>query len=341
LLASATRDLAHNDEVIVFAGSAEVPARIAILDGTQIAPGEDGWAQVRLARPLVALPQDRFILRRPSPAETIGGGIVLEIGTPRHKRHANDVVARLEKLAAGDPAERMLATIGSQFVEAGASLDAESLGRLLADGRLVSIGSFVAREDHVSVTRTRVIENVESFHRDHPLQPGMPLTLLGERVQLARPVLEALLSTTPALKVDGAVVRRADFEIVLDPDRERRVEAYLQSLLSSSFQPPTPDEVGIEPELTRALTHLGAVVEIGDGIVFMPEQIAAAREVLEASLAESDSISLAEYRDRLGTTRRYAQALLEYFDRQRITRRIGDRRVAVRSNTRAEDEPIR
>jgi selenocysteine-specific elongation factor len=104
------------------------------------------------------------------------------------------------------------------------------------------------------------------------------------------------------------------------------------------FQPATPEEAGIEPDLARAMANLGWIVEIGDGIAFLPERLSRAREELLAALAEAGSISLAEYRDRLGTTRRYAQALLEYFDRKRVTRRTGDRRVAIGPIEHREEE---
>ena len=126
LMVSSERPLAHNDDVVVFAGSAEVPARVALLEGDVLDPGKAGWVQLRFARPMVLVPGDRFVLRRPSPPETIGGGVALELDAPRHKRNRPDVIARLETLAAGDPADRLLAWIGDRFVD----------GRLLADAPL-------------------------------------------------------------------------------------------------------------------------------------------------------------------------------------------------------------
>ena len=132
-------------------------------------------------------------------------------------------------------------------------------------------------------------------------------------------------------------MRQVGHRIALDPERQRRADAYLELLQGAGFQPPTPEEAGIEPELARAMGALGSIVEIGEGVVFLPARLAEARNSLIAALAATGPISLAEYRDLLGTTRRYAQALLEYFDRQRLTRRNGDRRVAVQLAEREKD----
>jgi selenocysteine-specific elongation factor len=349
LLASSERALEHNDEVIVFAGSSETPARAAMLTGDALIPDSEGWVQLRCARPIVVLPGDRFVLRRPSPPETIGGGRVVELDPPRHKRDQPQVVARLAELAAGDPGERLLAWIGERFVDArqlaGFSLGADDSRQiaemLLAEGRLLRVGPFVAASRRVVDVQNSLRDAVDAFHLSHPLDAGMPREQLRESSGLERPIFEALLPTSADLVLDGPLVRRVDFQIVLDADQQAHADAYLAKLLSARFQPPTLQDFDIEADLVRAMSHLGSIVEIGDGIAFTPERLAEARSVLLSALGELDSISLAEYRDRLGTTRRYAQALLEYFDRQRVTRRIGDRRVAARPLEFQEDAATR
>jgi selenocysteine-specific elongation factor len=344
MLASSERALAHNDEVIVFAGSSETSARAAILDGEALAPGHDGWVQLRFARPIVVLAGDRFILRRPSPPETIGGGTVIELDPPRHKRNQPDVVARLIELAAGDPAERLLAWFGSHFkndrqlasAPIGANGSQALVEGLLADGRLRRVGPSLAATAQIDAVQAELNEWVGAFHRANPLESGMPRELLRETAKLDRPVFDALLSESDSLEVDRHVVRRVGFRIELDAERQRSADAYLALLRVPGFQPPTTEEAGIEPELVRAMARIGWIVEIGDGIAFTPERLTEAQSALIGALAETTSIALAEYRDHLGTTRRYAQALLEYFDRQGVTRRVGDRRVAARPSQHQE-----
>jgi len=109
LIEASERPLRHNDDVIVFAGSSETPAKAALLECESIEPGADGWVQLRLAQPAPVFTRDRFILRRPSPGETIGGGEILELDPPRHKRFQANVIERLASLAAGDPADLAMA----------------------------------------------------------------------------------------------------------------------------------------------------------------------------------------------------------------------------------------
>ncbi len=345
LLGSSERSLAHNDEVIVFTGSSEVPARAAILDADRIEPGSAGWVQFRCARPIVAHPGDRFIVRRPSPPETIGGGTVIELDPPRHKRNQPGVIARLEHLSAGDPADRMLAWIGNRILDERQLLvsplgaeDSRFIGeRLLDEGRLRRIGPYCGTPPRLIEVQTAMLDAVDRFHHAYPLEAGMTRESLRLEVRLDRGVFDAMLAEAPSFDVVGPLVRRAGYRIVLDPERQRRADAYLERLRQAEFQPPTPEEVGVEPELIRAMAHLGTIVELGDGIVFLPERLTAAQDAVVFELSQHESVSLAEFRDRLGTTRRYAQALLEYFDRYGVTRRVGDRRVSRRPIELQED----
>lgn len=345
LLRSSDRPLRQNDEVIVFAGSAEAPARAALLEGDELEAGRTGWVQFRLGRPMTLMAGDRFVLRRPSPAETIGGGTVIDLDPPRHKRNQQAVVVRLEELAAGDPAERLLAWIGDRFSNE-SELEKGPLGvdgshqavlSLLAAGRLRRIGSMFAPPSTVDKAVASLLILVDEFHAGHPLEVGVTREELRMAMQLSRPVLDALLVESAVLVSDGRFVRCADFRIELSPEHQRRADDFLGMLRAAAFQPPTVEDAGIEPALLRAMISLGSIIEVGEGIVFLPDRLNEARAALMQELAERQSITLAEYRDRLGTTRRYAQALLEYFDRQRVTRRIGDQRVAIRPFEQKKD----
>lgn len=349
LLKSSERPLAHNDDVIVFAGSAETPARVALLAGDAIVPGQDGWAQLRLARRLAVLPGDRFILRRPSPPETIAGGTVIDLDAPRHKRNQPEVVERLARLAEGDPADRSLTWIGDRVMEErlvlasplGAEASRTSIEKLVSDGRLARIGGFLVNAKRLQHLQDMLHETVDVHHREHPLEAGLQRELLRERLGLDRSVLDALLSTTVGVEMVGSLVRRTGFRLSLDPEQQRQGAAYLDLLGRSGFQPPTALESGVSADLVRAMVRMGSIVELGGEIVFLPEQLTLAQGELLHMFAEQESVSLAEFRDRLGTTRRYAQALLEYFDRQRVTSRVGDRRVAARPIEHREESTAR
>jgi len=334
LLESSERPLAHNDDVILFSGSSETPAKVALLDRDVIEPGDAGLVQLRLARPVAVEPRDRFILRRPSPPETIGGGVLLELDAPRHKRFQPAVIDRLLQLNAGDPADVLLAWLGSRFVSEQELRTQRAADELLATGRVRCAGPAEERVcAATSVVRAHMEQMqlaVDAHHAQFPLEPGIGREALRQDVGLDRLVFDALLTGSEALEETRASVRRVGFRIEFDTGQREQVDRYLDVLRRTEFQPPTPDEFGLPPDVTRAAMALEMIVPVGEGIVFLPEQLGEGEARLLTALAAAGSISLAEYRDLLGTSRKYAQALLEYFDHQRVTRRVGDRRVSMR-----------
>jgi selenocysteine-specific elongation factor len=345
LVAASERPLRHNDDVIVFTGSSEIPGKAALLDREAVDPGDQGWVQLRLARPVAALPWDRFVLRRPSPAETIGGGIILELDPPRHKRFQPAVTERLIQLAAGDPADLAMAWLGSRFVSEAdlrANAPDDVVAALAEQGEIrflgESVGRTVGASAVVDLTRARLLDAVDRHHHERPLDPGMPRELLRQTLGLDRVALDAVIADHPELVDEHAHVQRTGFEIRLDDAQQAILDRFVESLSVAGFQPPAADEAGVPPELVQAMIAMGSIVPVGGGIVFLPERIAEAETVLRTALARSDSISLAEFRDLLGTTRKYAQTLLEYFDRQRVTRRVGERRVAIGPHRGREDD---
>ncbi len=345
ILGAAERPLVHNDEVIFFSGSSETPAKVALLDRDAIDPAETGLVQLRLARPVAVGLRDRFILRRPSPPETIGGGVVLELDAPRHKRFQPAVVDRLLQLNAGDPADALLAWMGSRFIpehKLRTRGPAGAFDALLDAGRIECAGAAEARICAATGVFQDLIEQMQELvgahHARLPLEPGIARESLRQELGLDRPVFDALLTASDALEETRAHVRRVGFRIQLDAVQQEQVARYLDELRGAGFQPRTPDEFGLAPDLTRAMIALDMIVPVGEGIVFLPEQLEEAESRLLTALAADGSISLAEYRDLIGASRKYAQALLEYFDHRRVTRRVGDRRLSMRPLQQREGE---
>ena len=204
LISASERPLRQNDEVIVFAGAAELPARVAILDGETVEQDNDGWVQFRMARPISALAGDRFIVRRPSPPETIGGGTIVELDPSRHKRNQTGVIERLERLAAGDPRDQFLTWMGDRIVDF-AELDRSPLGReasqatvetLRAEGRILALdGRFIVRAQGFDDIRADLLHRVERFHSEHPLENGIAREQLREALQLAKGPFDAVINT--------------------------------------------------------------------------------------------------------------------------------------------------
>lgn len=351
LLPDAPVTLAQNAEVDLFAGAAEVSARLTLLDRERLGPGEEGWVQVRLRAPLALLKGDRFIVRRPSPSDTIGGGEVVDAAPARHRRFRADVLGTLETLAAGDPAEivaqelatprEVRALRGGQAAGLDdATVDA-ALVRLLATGRVRSLarhddesprpGDYLVAADGWDGIVSAMTATLGGFHRANPLRGGMPKEDLKRRLRLAPPRLAddvvAAAAEDGAIRDDGQSVRLAGFEIVLDPVRRATSDRYLAAIQAAPYAPPGPLEFGIDPETLGALVDRGEVVRVAEGVVFAPEAVAELERETLRLIEERGPLTLAAFRDHFGTSRKYAQAILEYLDARRVTRRVGDERV--------------
>ncbi len=340
-LSSAGRNLPHNAEVKFFSGTAEVGARIRLLEGDELSPGQDSWMQLRLARPVPLAHNDRYILRWPSPAATIGGGLILDPQPGRNwKRNQPQVLRRMQLLSEGSPAERLaLAARGrrswshSQLMRAGgmshAALDA-ALAEALQRNLLVALDGerWLAREDWGAL-QEELLANLAAFHREYPLRVGMPREALRSKLALDQGMLATLLAKTDGTFGEGDVVRLRGHAIQLTEQQENMVKQVLQILGENPYTPPSWSEVVniAGEELPGVLLERGDVVRVSSELIFAAQ---AWQQLVQATLdiIERDgSVSASQLRDRFGTSRKYAIGVLEALDEARITRRDGDVRV--------------
>jgi selenocysteine-specific elongation factor len=360
LIPGAPVTLKQNDEVDFFTGAAELPARLTLLDRDRLQPGETAWVQLRFRAPLAVLKHDRFIVRRASPSETIGGGEVIDPNPPRHKRFRPETIATLETLAAGSTDEIVLQALERAPVEirelrrgtAGLTPQQvdEALAQLIAEGDALILGArqgIPAPTDFAVATglwqslSERLRELSRTYHAAQPMRPGVPREEARNRLRLIESRLFDDLVATAAksgIVIDnGATLCLPDFRVTLDSARRRRADAYLAAIRATSYAPPGPHEHNLDGETLAALEHLGEVVKVADGVFFDPE---AWRELTRETLAYIDAhgtMTLSQFRDHFGTSRKYAQAVLEHLDRVKYTRRVGDDRV--RGSRRPDGEP--
>ncbi|MDW8059617.1 MAG: selenocysteine-specific translation elongation factor [Thermomicrobium sp.] len=348
LVADAPAPLEQNDEVDFFIGTSETLARVTLLDAERLEPGQSGWVQIRLQHPIVALRGDRFILRRPSPSATLAGGVVVDTHPRRHRRFRPDVIRGLEALASGDPEAILLHVLESGLYEWRELLQRSNLEesaatravhRLIAQGRLVALDTtgdslglttVLVRRDVVERLQAQLLRALAEYHARFPLRRGLPREMARSRLGLTQRPFDLLvrrLASEGVLVEDGEVLRTPEHRIRLSPEQEERARAYEAALRREPFAPPAPADFGLDPELVQALTDLGRVVRITDEVVFAPDAWQEIRERVLTLIDANGSVTLAQVRDALGTSRKYAQALLEYLDQQRVTRRVGDARV--------------
>ncbi|MFO7273097.1 MAG: selenocysteine-specific translation elongation factor [Sphaerobacter thermophilus] len=340
--------LEQNDEVDFFLGSAETLARVTLLDAERIEPGQEGWVQFRFPTPLVAVRGDRFIVRRPSPSLTIGGGVVVDAHPRRHRRFRPEVIQALEVLASGTPEEIVVQALAAGPQERRALVRSvvlpesevqAAIDRLVADGQVVALGrggpaGYLIRADTLEHITGDIQALLESYHRRQPLRRGMAKEEVRSRTGLPARVFEEIVAhaaSAAALVDDGETLRLPGHEITFTPEQREKIDRYLAALRAAPYTPPGPAEFGIDPEVAIALAETGEVVRVDEGIIFARETFEEIqRQVLEI-IDREGRITLAQFRDHFGSSRKYAQAVLEYLDHQRVTRRVGDERVRYHS----------
>jgi selenocysteine-specific elongation factor len=345
-LRDAKDPLHHNDEVKLFIGSAEVAARARLIGSELIAPGEEGWLQLVLTAPVAAARGDRFILRRPSPGATWGGGRVLDPHPGRRQRRFRpDVLARFDALIAGTPDELMLQTLARHGPLAPAALfemagvppsgGESTLSKLAARGEVVNLGKVVVAAATWRDWLERVPAELVAYHRDAPLRPGLAREELRGRSRIPAVAFGPLLT---ALAADGRVVetgtliRLPDHQVTFTPAQAAASNRLMALFAERGVLSPTVKECKAiaGEDVYQALVELGTVRPVAEDVVYDAKTHERLITLLTDRLRVEGSITPAEARDLLGVSRKYAIALLEHMDELRLTRREGDTRLPAR-----------
>ena len=356
--------LAHNTQVDFYTGSQEVPARVRLLDADELRPGQSAWAQLRLSRPAIMARRDRFILRIPSPSMTIGGGEVVDVHPRFHRRHQAVVLQSLATLESGSPDELVLAALDrrkhgaskkgshglvgyeladiAKLSNLARDVTQQTLETLLMEGRVRRLGTLWFAQAVWDALCEETRRLLAEQHRQYPLRSGLSKeewrSRLGLPAKMAAEVLMALQEegqVAEALGVTGGAggyIRLPDFQPTFTPTQQQQIERLLRQFREHPFLPPgrAEAEAQVGGEALGALIEQGVLVKVGsatDVVLFLRESYEDAMARLLAYLREHGTMTAAEARDVLGTTRKYILPLLEHMDERRITRRVGDERV--------------
>jgi selenocysteine-specific elongation factor len=332
-------------EVKFFYGAAEVPAHIRLLNDQSIAPGQTAWVQFALREELAVIKGDRFIVRLPSPSITLGGGTVIDPQPGRrHRRFRSDVIARLETLAQGSPAElllQLLETSGPLAISellkrsslpAGAARSA--LDELIESQRalLLSENSVIASATWQTL-KNKISAELIAYHRSNPLKAGLPREELKSKLGLDAKIFNLIIeraTTEGILGSTGSVVRKVNFQIQFNAQQKKSTEALLNQFKASPWNTPSikDSESSVGADVLSALIDQGQLIKLSDEVLLSADTYRSAVEKIKAHLIAKKTITVAQVRDLFSTSRKYALALMEYLDTQEITKRKGDERVA-------------
>jgi len=346
LLRSA-KPLKHRAPVHFHAGTAEIEAQVRLLGGGAVLrPGERGWARIVLREPALLLPGDRFIIRMFSPVVTIGGGVVLDTAGIRYRK-ADRVVERLRILSEAALADRIALIVRESRYGLDMSKLVARTGLLESAIETAAAGTpllhwkqpqswFVDRAWFESA-REKLTRAVREFHQRNPLLPGIPKQDLRGRELPDAPafLFDVLLAQAREIVVEGENVRLATHKLVLKQDEEQARSAIEHAFEQAGLAVPALPEVlaksGVESARARSLLQIllreKRLIRVSDDLVFHHAAMEKLRQML--AVHKAARFSVGAFKDWTGVSRKYAIPLLEYLDRERVTRRDGDERVVL------------
>ena len=341
LLSHPDRPLHHNTEVSLHTGSAEIMARVRLLEKEEAQPGDTTWVQFILVEPLAVVNGDHYIIR--SPMDTIGGGVILETHPrSRHRRFNREILENLKARAEGKVEQTLLAALRTrQPQELAAFLSQTTLETdvarsavemLIQQGDIVSIGEGENRLLYTNSAWLQIKENivatVRDYHRSFPLRLGLPKAEISSKLKLGARlsgVLQKLIKEGELVE-ESAFVRIQGHQIRLTPPQQSKIDAYLKQLSQNPYAP-APD-LTLETDLFNLLVDRGQVVKTTAGVVFSAAAYDEMVTKIQERIKANGKITLAEVRDMFHSSRKFIQALLEYMDEKKLTKRVGDDRVA-------------
>lgn len=345
LLPDAEAPLKHDAEVKLFLGAAEVLARVRLLGVQECKPGDDVFLQLVLQKPVIALRGDRFIIRRPSPPETIGGGQVLDPHpTRRYRRFNQERINALEHLLMGTPEDILLQTafklgpapavklMASSGLEEKTAQQALSILIEQETFAVLNPGDWVIPQNVLLRFQEDVLLKIETFHHRNPLKPGMSREQLKNQIAVEAKFFDAIIGSMARqgiLLETGADLQLTGHEIKFTPQQQEQIKTLLQEYDGAPYAPPSykqsVEQVG--EDVLRALINTGQLMRIEEDVLLKNHVFEEMRELVIDRIESNGSITLAELRDAFNTSRKYAVAVLEYLDQTGVTARRGDARV--------------
>jgi len=360
-LLSTARSLKNRARVHFHCGTAEMLAEVVLLEGKELKPGENTLAQLRLAEPGLFAPGDRFIIRQFSPVTTIGGGTVLDNQPPKHRpgdplvheflttMEQGDSQARLELLVR-QSGEALLSSLvartgwqPSEILRVGKALEATT--RLMLLGQPPSL---LIHREHFGALAKRVVGQLEKFHAANPLVAGLPKEELCSKIAAGGPsrslpstllfnALLQVLGTHGKVDVQGETVRLGGRQIQLTSEELAAKEQISEAFKKAGLAVPSAHEVltGLRidraraEKLLRILLKESVLLKVSEDLIFHRAALDELRELLARRRAQSNRLSVAVFKELTGLSRKYAIPLLEYLDRERVTRREGDERIIL------------
>jgi selenocysteine-specific elongation factor len=347
LLPSA-KPLKDNARVHFHAYTTETIAEVRLYGTKQLKPGDEAYVQLTLAEPMLLLPGDRFIVRQFSPVVTIGGGVALDASPLTRRQRIGDALAFLRTMREGSPEQILAARVarrgamGLQLNDVAGEMNIrrEEVAKLAGKAGLVQCDQVLLSLDAFAKAKADTLQALKKFHDANPLVAGMSKEELRDRVKLGPEVFYGVLgklAEEKKLEVTGEVVHLHGRGVVMKDEEAESKKIIEQAFVSAGLKVPSLKEVlaGLKVDKVRAqkivtlLLRDKVLIKISEELVFHQSALIDLRRKIAALKTSMPKIDVARFKDMTGVSRKYAIPLLEYLDRERVTRRVGDERVIL------------
>jgi len=351
MIDDASRYLSHNEEVKIYSGTAQSMARVRIIKRQKIYPGEDGWLQIEMKNEMVVAKGDHFIIRKPSPAETIGGGVVLDPHPHgRHKRFSDAVYKHFAVMESGSIKERLINLIQQMqpvtIKEIMANYETDQnqamaeLKGMIGDEMIVinkltnelTPNTIVGIRSDWDERTKKLLNAVKNFHKQYPLREGISKNelrkTLGWDLGEFNNYVEGMV-IRGLIRQKNGLMALSDYQVELSAEVKERIEDVLKDYQLNPFSPPSLQAMKekYDADLIDFMTANNMLIVTSDDIAFRREDYDEMRFQMINFISRQGSITLGQFRDLIGTSRKYALSFLEHMDERRITSFDGEHRV--------------
>lgn len=355
-LSNAEKPLENRQRVRLYHGTNEILCRVVILDKEEVKPGEEAYVQLRLEAPLTSQRNDRYVIRSYSPMHTIGGGVIIEPTAPKAKRFDDKYVEDLRIKESGNTEsilEKTVEKLSSQFPDLTQILKGlgkneesieEKLEELSRDSKILIL-TYLDKPIYIHKKfikeKTEEIEGIISaYHKNNPLKVGISKEEIKSKVfgknikQGTYDEILKILEERGVIVLCGNFVALSSFEIKFTKEQLKAKEKILAAFEGGKYSPPKYEELSKDEKDKKSfrmvydsLLDMGELIKTPDDCIFFKKYYDEAKALLIEHINKNGSISAAEFRDMLNTSRKYAVALLEHFDSIKLTKRMEDNRV--------------
>lgn len=350
-LLNGARPLKHRARVRLHLFTTETIAKVVLYEDDELGPGESAWAQLRTESPVACAPGDRFILRQLSPMTTIGGGAVVDVN-PMRRMKPKARTEMLEMLSGGDDLCRLRVLLARRekrglrlreaIHETGWTMERlqGTYGKGVREREIISFRDVLIAKPALERIQGELLTAVESFHTANPLAGGISKQELLEKSGLDRELFAGALDVLVAAKklaITAEQVHLTDFQVRMKDEEAESKKQIEEVFASAGLKVPALKEVmaGLKIDLRRAqkivtlLLRDRVLIKVGEDLVFHQKALEELKHRVSDSKSSSPTMNVSRFKELVGVSRKYAIPLLEYLDREHITRRAGEERVIL------------